>query len=405
MALGDVSAWMEEYNRADSVWYVKRLSGNDTLANGTHQGGPYVPKSVLFSLFPEIHDPAAENPDRRFPLYLDSDPDVRDVRAVWYNNKLRGGTRSEARLTGFGGRASALLDPESTGAIAIFAFLMNHETASECHVWISHNQLEEDLIEARTGPVEPRMWTTVRAGQLPTLGLDNRPGAPKSCAFQPDEIPAEWQAAFPTDAQIAERVISMRPAHGMSPDQRILSRRKCEQDMVQSVEDAVDLPRLQRLNSIDLVLQAAELILQRRKARSARSLHLHTRLILLEEGFQEGRDFDETTASGSGATSDFVFPNARAYGDKNFPSSKLRILAPMVTCRDRWQNVLNYTDRVGTRHLLTLQEGVSENQFRDMSDAGVVLVVPEGLKDNYNASVRPHLLTFESFIGDLRILN
>src|SRR3954451_5788180 len=124
MALVDVSEWMDEFTLPNVIWYVKRLSGNDTLANGTHQGGPYVPKSVMFSVFPELHDHSAKNPDKRFPFYLDSDPDVRDVRAIWYNNKLRGGTRSETRITGFGGKASPLLDPESTGAIAIFAFVM-----------------------------------------------------------------------------------------------------------------------------------------------------------------------------------------------------------------------------------------------------------------------------------------
>ncbi|MFK0300252.1 EcoRII N-terminal effector-binding domain-containing protein [Brevundimonas sp. NPDC090276] len=55
---------------------------------------------------------------------MDSHPVVRQVTATWYNNKHTGpdGTRDETRITGWGGAASALLDPDSTGALAVFVF-------------------------------------------------------------------------------------------------------------------------------------------------------------------------------------------------------------------------------------------------------------------------------------------
>ena len=49
--LVDITDWMSELAASESVWYIKRLSGNDTLANGTHQAGPYVPKEFLFSIY------------------------------------------------------------------------------------------------------------------------------------------------------------------------------------------------------------------------------------------------------------------------------------------------------------------------------------------------------------------
>jgi len=61
-------------------------------------------------------------------------------------------------------------------------------------------------------------------------------------------------------------------------------------------------------------------------------------------------------------------------------------------------------DRIRTKHLLTLQEGVSENQFWEMRESGVRLVVPEDLHHVYPGSVRPLLLSLESFIGNIRIL-
>ena len=54
--------------------------------------------------------------------------------------------------------------------------------------------------------------------------------------------------------------------------------------------------------------------------------------------------------------------------------------------------------------MLTLQEGVSEAQFSEMTNAGVKLVVPAGLTDKFPKFVQPHLQSLESFIGDVRLL-
>lgn len=66
---------------------------------------------------------------------------------------------------------------------------------------------------------------------------------------------------------------------------------------------------------------------------------------------------------------------------------------------------INEVDRIPIKHLLTLQEGVSEGQFREMQEAGVQLVAPMGLHVSYPDTVRPYLVSFESFIGDVRLLN
>jgi len=82
------------------------------------------------------------------------------------------------------------------------------------------------------------------------------------------------------------------------------------------------------------------------------------------------------------------------------------MLAVKTTCKDRWRQILNEVDkdRIPTKHLLTLQEGVSQNQFNEMLDEGVQLVVPFGLHKSYPKKVRPHLMTLESFLADIRLL-
>jgi EcoRII C terminal len=66
--------------------------------------------------------------------------------------------------------------------------------------------------------------------------------------------------------------------------------------------------------------------------------------------------------------------------------------------------VINEANRIPVKHLLTLQEGVSEGQFREMREAGVMLVVPTSLHSSYPDAVKPHLISLESFIGDVRLL-
>jgi hypothetical protein len=128
MAFADFPQWLDQVTGPDYVWFVKRLSANDTLANGSHQAGPYIPKEVLFSVFPDINKPQFPNPDYHFQMTIDSHGESQCVRAVWYNKKLHGtGTRNEARITGFGGKSSALLNPENTGALTIFAFHLHHK--------------------------------------------------------------------------------------------------------------------------------------------------------------------------------------------------------------------------------------------------------------------------------------
>ena len=81
------------------------------------------------------------------------------------------------------------------------------------------------------------------------------------------------------------------------------------------------------------------------------------------------------------------------------------MLAAKTTCKDRWRQIINEADRIKLKHLITLQEGVSEAQFREMQEAGVQLIVPKDVQDSYPKEVKPHLLTFESFLADLRLLN
>jgi hypothetical protein len=395
---------MDIYTGPRFIWYVKRLSGNDTLANQSHQAGPYISKEFLFYIFPILNRQDIKNPNVLFDLRIDSHPDERQVRAIWYNNKFHGnpkGGRNEARLTNFGGASSALLAPENTGALAVFVFELSEQgSAQACRVWVCRNALEEDLVEDRIGPVEPGCWKlwTAEESTYPDLFTPKKKSR-QSCWLEPDEIPPAWLEKFPTGAEIIEKTVELKPGKDMAPDTRLIKRRDCEFEIFRSVEEAVELPWIKKgFGGIDEFVARAQTVLQRRKARSGRSLELHAREIFLEEGMKEEEHFSHQPESESGKKPDFLFPSALAYKDKEFPDEKLKMLAVKTTCKDRWRQILNEADRIPIKHLLTLQEGVSESQFKEMSEAGVKLVVPASRVSSFPKPVQPNLQTFGQFL-------
>lgn len=399
-----LAEWLEKHSAAAGVWYVKRLSRNDTSANDSHQAGPYVPKQLLFRVLPALEDPDAENPRVRFLAHVDSHAEQHEPQAIWYNNAFRGGTRNEARLTGFGGRGSAFLDPFNTGALTVFAFRERAATARPaCNVWICHDPEEESLVEDCVGPVEPSAGMVTRPGSFLPPGWQ-APGRAGDCWLTAEQIPAEWLTAFPDCATIIHKTVELRPKRRQEwPDRRLLTRRKCEYELFRSVEEAVELPLIQGgFSTIEEFVGVAQRILQRRKSRSGRSLELHVREILLEEGLEEDRDFAHGPITEAGKRPDFLFPSEEAYRNSSFPSDQLRMLAVKTTCKDRWRQILNEADRVPVKHLLTLQEGVSMSQFSEMREADVTLVVPRALLRKYPEEARPQIQTLTKFIEAVR---
>jgi hypothetical protein len=403
----ELSVWLDAVSGPTWIWYVKRLAANDTKATGGHQAGPHISRNFLFRVFPSINTTVQKNPDLWFRLNVASHPDSRDVRAVYYNNKFFENPtsgRNESRITGFGGATSALLDPESTGALTVFAFELDSKgVALGCEAWVCSNAVEEDIVEDRIGPVEPGKHLVWPPEPLPLLPDEGR--SRSSCWLEESEIPSAWLRKFPTALELVNRAVTQRPELSLDADGRLLRRRDCEFEIFRSVERAVELPTIQAgFVTVDDFIARAQSILQRRKARSGRSLELHTRQIFIEERLGEGTHFSHQPESEANKRPDFLFPSEQSYKDSRFPASKLRMLAVKTTCRDRWRQVVNEADRIELKHLLTLQEGVSENQFQEMVDSGVRLVVPAPLFRSFPEKVRPHLQSLESFIGDVRLL-
>src|SRR5690606_20018622 len=129
----------------------------------------------------------------------------------------------------------------------------------------------------------------------------------------------------------------------------------------------------------------ANSIANRRKEGSGRSMELNLEYTFREEGLSI---FDTQCRTEVNKRPDFIFPGCDAYHDNRYPDDRLRMLGVKTTVKDRWRQILNEANRIRNPFLFTLQQGVSENQFNEMKEENVTLVVPATLKDAFPESIR-----------------
>lgn len=391
----DIHDWFESVSGKGWLWFVKRLSGNDTLLNGSHQAGAYLPKPAAFRLFPSVRD-GATNPRAQFAASIDSHDTQALPRLIWYNSK----SRDECRMTGWGGGKSPILDPDATGATCVFAFEQEslERDAAVCCIWLCSTIDEEAAVDDRVGVVEPGNGVLYDAsGPLaqPFTSLADR-----SCVLATAEMSPDWLIQFPTAEELVSLSVGRVPgATGRIPDERLLKRRDCEFSLFRSIEDFAVKPRINEgFATVDLFVDFANSVTNRRKARSGLSFELQLSRVFAEEGLPHSRG----EISEGNKRPDFIFPSAEAYRDSAFDPLKLRVLGAKTTCKDRWRQVLNEADRVPTKYLVTLQEGITTAQFTEMEDEGVTLVVPKSLHLSYPQQLRPRLLSLRDFIRQTR---
>jgi hypothetical protein len=402
----ELNAWLARVTGPDWVWHAKYLAANDTAAKpNVHQGGPYLGKELLRFAFPSLSERAnrESNPDLTITVYVASHSLVHDIRVVWYNSKRLTGKpngRDEARMTQWGGKDHPLLAPASTGSLVLFAFHvpLAAADASTCEVWVTESTDEEDELLSVVGPLEPGGGIVFR----PSSGLVAAADRVWPCTFADHELRDEWHATFPSSEDVLEMSLQRLPdSRRLDPDRRLLKRRDCEFALFLAIENHVVLPRVREgFQSVEEFVAYANAVTNRRKARAGKSLELQVRAIFHEEELPHS--WSQPTEGKR--TPDFVFPSIERYRDRSWPRGQLRMLAAKTTCKDRWRQILNEAAEIPIKHLLTLQEGVSTDQYREMKDEGVRLVVPKGLHEKYPDDVQPELLTLAGFIAEAKAL-
>jgi len=412
--LEDLNNFIESTTGESWVWFVKRLSANDTGASGSHQAGTYFPKAPSFSVFPSLLSKTTRgNRTAKLKAKLWDVNAERAVVMTWYREK----TRDETRITRWAGLkrngAGALADDDATGALAVFAFYQPKKKADAqyVHVWVCHDPdsadeelMEEEFIADRVGPVEAGRW----------LLFPDRTGAmsdfTKDCSIKPADrdFDPKWLRKMPSGETIARLSIARHPFPDGDIDKLLLDRRECEFALFLCIEKEFWSPKIKGpFANLDEFLKNAQSILQSRKSRSGRSLEIQLRQIMTEFGMREGIHFEHGKATELGKVPDFLFPTAKSYNEvasgKRDPST-VRMLAVKTTLKDRWRQVIDEAANLPRKHLLTLQDGISDNQFKQVAASNITLVVPKELRNKKYKKYKNRIITLEEFLSESKAL-
>lgn len=396
--------FISEKGNPEWVIYMKRLSANDTGATGGHQVGIYIPKITRDTLFPSINRVDCDNPS--IPLsakIVSHDLEEQTVNAIYYNSKLakqQKKGRNESRITSWGGKKSPIQDPENTGSLLILAFKKQTELADCMYLeaWICRSIEEEDLLETITGEILPGI-SVFNSGDSVFGGVTAIQENKTNKKFK---IPDGWATTFPSGSEIISYLPNLFKFKSTTPDSLVLERRKAEFSLFLHIEEFHVLHKIKDgFNSVNEFIALANSVSNRRKSRAGKSLELHLEVIFKDNNLL---DFSTQCVTEGNKKPDFIFPSGQAYHDFNYPEEKLRMLAVKTTCKDRWRQAINEADKIKKVHLFTLQEGVSVNQFNEMKEAGIILVVPKPLHEKYPKDIRMELVTLEDFIEGTKVI-
>jgi hypothetical protein len=381
--------WLVRIGGGEWAWFTKRLSANDTGLTGGHQVGFYLPRQFALTIAPELSRPIL-NPRRELQFLLLSHGQRADPSLIYYNSRIvrnQPNGRSEFRVTGWGGRRSVLQDPNTTGSILVTAW---HAGSRRVEAWLADSLEEEEVIEAISGPIEPGTVLLRPAAGGGVAGTITH-ARPATCQPDISDLPAQWASVFPPGQALRDEAVRRRPCPGKGVDARIIDRYRCEFGLFKSVERAHVRPLISSgFTTVDDFLAVAQTVANRRKARAGRSLELHLATI-----FEEEHVAHESGKTTEGARRpDFLFPSFDTY----HAGKPTRMLAVKTSVKERWRQILDEAARIPDKHLFTLAEGVSPEQFRQMAEARVHLVVPAANIVKFPASVRDELLTLSSFI-------
>ncbi|MCI4671518.1 MAG: type II restriction endonuclease [Bacteroidia bacterium] len=373
--------------QTSKIAYSKFITANDTGDTGGHQSGYHIHKNA-WPLFFETPGRKGENKDNFISITWQGDIET-DSRAIYYGK----GTRNEYRLTRFG-KEFPFLTPENVGDLLVMCKIEQ----KQYNAWIlqSDEDIEDFLAGVNISPsginkIIPKQDQLLLSGETLLFNCFQRfIGSTKEVFPSTYEIATNARNCFLDSFKIGNSDIRKRPSF------YLLMWIEAEYSLFKMFEndrysEIIETP----FKSVEKLVEVANTILNRRKSRAGRSLELH-----LEEVFSKFELIFETQAKTEGKKKpDFLFPGSIAYKYSDYKDENLTMLAAKTTCKDRWRQILNEADKIKTKHLFTLQAGISVNQLQEMENSHVKLVVPKQNKSSFPRTYQDKISTLEEFIS------
>ena len=363
--------------------FCRFITANDTGENGSHQAGFYIPKCAASLLF-DTPGVKYENKDKQVEVKWQDDFTT-ESRFIYYGK----GTRNEYRITRFG-KNFPFLKEDNVGDLLIIA------QYSETYYYGFVLQTDQDIDDFFAYfNLSPEM-----TNQLIDVTQVGTPEKQLETSIQ--ELVARY-TDFPGTLQMAEFAKEIyNKVHNITddkicnaPDEQLLKWIDTEYSLFRSFEEkvyapiySVPFPNCQEL------IKFSNIILNRRKSRAGKSLEHHLATIFTAAKLE----YEEQAVTEDNKKPDFLFPNGEAYHNLLFPADNLVFLGAKTTCKDRWRQVLNEANRIETKYLFTLQQGISKNQLREMKHEQLKLVVPAPYRSSFDKEFQAGIETLSSFI-------
>lgn len=365
------------------VAFCKFLSPNDTKATNAHQSG-YLISIKAWNLFLDEAPKGVGIEKYKGNIIRWQDDFETEGIFTYYSSK------GELRLTGFG-RKFPFREEDNSGDLFIIAKIKSNYY--EAFV-LSRDEDIDDFLAA------VNISTANVNGIIPKQFQENAEYKLLSCFdlflkalkidFPPTiELASTARNCYIRSYGLTEKIIKA------NPDLELLNWINAEFQLFKFIENNRYTERIKTpFQTVQELVDIANTILNRRKSRAGKSLEHH-----LSEMFNIHQlKYSSQAVTEGNKKPDFLFPTADAYHNLGFSSDKLIMLASKTTCKDRWRQVLNEADRIKTKHLFTLQEGISYNQLNEMYSHNVCLVVPKPNLKSFPEEFRKRIMTLRSFI-------
>lgn len=369
--------------------FSKYITANDTGSTGSHQSGFHIHKSS-WKLFFDEEGKKGENKDKFATIKWQDDFETQS-RFIYYGT----GTRNEYRLTRFG-KGFPFLEDENIGDLLIIckyskdyykAFVLQSDEDIDSFF------AELNISSTDTNGIIPNQFEKTAEENLYQCFLKFLK-ALKIDFPTTVELAANARNCYNNSFSITEKIVRANPDHG------ILNWIDAEFQLFKVIENDRYSKRIQvPFKTVEELVEVANTILNRRKSRAGKSLEHH-----LAEIFSTFKlSFESQSVTEDNKKPDFIFPSVGAYLNPKFDKNKVIVLASKTTCKDRWRQILNEADRVKTKHLFTLQQGISRNQLVEMYKYNVCLVIPKPYIKSFPEDFRTKILTLDNFIKEVRI--
>jgi type II restriction enzyme len=366
---------------------LKFISPNDAGLTRSHQCGFYMPIPVWEMYTP--HPPKPGRNDKHPVSILWQDGRVTESMITWY-----GAAKHEYRLTRFG-RDFPFLNADMVGDLLVLI----PKSLDEFIAYVLDYDEDIEELQSTLGVESFQNWGVYQNGVALIVESEDE------CI---DRLIREASAVytdFPSGEVFSEATrkilqTCLKKFADLPPDEALMRAIETEYQLFQSVERIVcqNVVAGRLFKNIDEFIQTALSILNRRKARAGRSFENHVEHLLTEAGIPHKM----RPTLGTDGRPDILIPGEAAYLDPAWPENRLFVIGLKTTCKDRWRQVLNEGRRVQAKHILTLQQGITGNQLKEMQEARVSLVVPRTLHSKYPKAWQPALLDVQSFIENVR---